>query len=875
MASYALLTKAMLESVSSLPTHILGLPAKPRLESKPQLPTKRKRDSICGLGTFNQPFTIKPSPESPYDKPQVFKPVRIIGRSQLPLTLLDTSPNSTFTPNTLFAATIDVLETHHEAQTENIAPPKILIARYETNKALYAIERVQPRVFSLCKLAGWLKEKDVGELWDPSTLDTYPAIVKVEHTDTPDEEWWNQAAIKINPEEPAAKRPRISMLRAKPAPVDPKSMLPRCDSALDSGPTDANMANPLNIITEPSTPQQLLETFVQQYLETIYMSKTSLAYFAKGPVSRIRTAFTYPDEDAPPTFDLVTFMRSMLLSHKVCDKKYREKLPEIIKSIPPSYFSDDDAGDGTQKAKKSKKKTKLNREGVYPQEDEVVKRWWTAELPSPEIYGEESLDQRIKRRIADLRVRETLAQMILMLEIIALEALSTFKETQQKVQDADTKIKDQDEMDAKPKRRKKKLDDIKLLLDLLLDKLCIWQTVEEDEIFDFEARSSGKAGSGDRLQSFCVEVIVPFYMNRLPEQAIMINKKLGGPVQASPPKRKAMKPPVASRESGEPKEPDPKKPRRTLGRVATDTIGQNTQQRVTPSLNRSTTDPAMLNSLKREVSEVPLSAIPFQRSPSTAARQSLASFKHLKGREIDLSAPSAAAAAKIKHKQRVAEDLKDAISALKKPNRGLAAGGYVDDIEKRGLGIGPSSRSRKQANPVRKPAKDIQVSATPRAVRMTMDVSHDARTPSRQANPFLRDSELNGPPSNDFCIPSSTIRPKASFGPESTQRIPTARLLAEHGVAETPTKAPREKLFTFSGVNRKMIFATPQKTIPAFQSPEKISSTPPVHAAVFATPTKGSSAVAESPLAISQPAKDDQDGSIYDALGWNDDDELL
>ena len=120
MSTYALQTKTMLHSISDTPNQLLRLAAK-RDEPKAQLPSKRKRDSLCGLGAFNQPFTIRPHPELPYDKPATFKPVRIIRRSQLPLTFLDTSSDEHLASNSLFAAHIEVLEDgESENKTEEI-----------------------------------------------------------------------------------------------------------------------------------------------------------------------------------------------------------------------------------------------------------------------------------------------------------------------------------------------------------------------------------------------------------------------------------------------------------------------------------------------------------------------------------------------------------------------------------------------------------------------------------------------------------------------------------------------------------------------------------------------------------------------------------
>ncbi|KAF2706896.1 hypothetical protein K504DRAFT_459328 [Pleomassaria siparia CBS 279.74] len=858
-------TRTTLHSSSKKPSLILGMPEKRDIEIKPQLPSKRKRDSVCGLGVFTKLFTIKPCPESPYDKPAPFKPIRIIGRAQLPLTFLDTSFDCDFTPNRLFSANIEILERQSETRDNVQSLPRVLIARHETDKGLYAVERVEPRVYSLCKLAGWLKEKDVADLWDPLNISRYTSF-PTEKQDVNGGEWWQYAAVKVEAEGMPANHTRISMLRLKPQLPEPAPIPREIDlETVQNKVADIAFPSVSEMHFDTPSPQQLLETAVQQYLNEVYMSKTSLAYFAKGPITRLRTAFTSSEEGAPPTHELVTFLRAMLLSHKAGDKKYREKLPEIIKSIPPGGFSDDEQTEGISKSKKSKKKVKLNRDGVYPWEDEMVKKWWNVEMPNTETYGEETTDERIKRRIGDLRVRETLAQMILMLEIIALEASPTYKKSQDEEAAAgDTQA--QGETRPKPKKRKQKFDDIKLVLDLLLDKLCIWQSVDHSGILDFDSKPSkfesgmaGGAGGSDRLQSFCIEVIIPFYMSRLPEQAVMINKKLGGPVHTSPPKRKAMKPPTTSRKSGEPKEAEAKKSRRTLARVTTET--SIPPRRPTPSLHRSATDSALPTGIKREGSETPLSTIPVQRYPSNAARHSMSRFQHLKGREIDLTTPSEAVTARLKQKKRVEEDLKDAISALKKPNRGLAVGTYVDDMERRGVSTSNKAKKSATSSSV---TRDVQVSATPRATRRSKNMDG---TPLH--NPFGRD-EAEAPPSN-FCIPSSGVRQTV---PGTVQR--------PRAIVETPSK-PASKM-DLAGPARRIIFATPVKNRPAapneaiFSTPVKgtpmkdLGSSPPAPA-VFATPVREAVAkAATGPLAgFVSPAKSIEERDIFDQLGWNDD----
>jgi DNA replication regulator SLD3 len=891
MSTYALQTKTMLSSVSDKPVHILGLTAT-RDELKLEVPSKRKRDSLSGLDVYTAPFAIKPYPDSQYAKPSTFQPIRIISRSQLPLSFLDTAAEH-YSPNGLFTARLDVLENDETKQERGGDASKVLIARHETDRMLYAIEKVQACVYSICKLASWLKEEKITELWDPVNASVYtmlPGPLPGHNAGGP---WWKHAVVKTQLAERPNKRARMSMVRRTADTVHIKT---EPQQELEHNTTAFGQVG-VPTVPEPvpevpaqtlATPEQL-DLLVQQYLEAVYTSKTSLAYFAKGPIIRIRNAFTSPDEGAPPAHELVTFLRSMLLSPKTSEKKYYEKLPTVIKAIPVGMVSDEEAAMKPSKTRKSKKKTKLSRDGVYPSEEAFIKKWWRSEMPNAENAGQETIETRIRRRIGDLRVRETLAQLILMLEIVALESLATYKGP------LVNESQPQEDLQDQPKKRKKKLDDIELQLDLLLDRLSIWHATEEVGILDFEskaakqqdsAESNGKNGN-DRLHGFCVEVIVPFYMSRLPEQALAINKKLGGPAIASS-KRKAMRPPLTSRKSGESREPETKKSRRSLARVATDNTGK-IGRKDTPSLARSATDTALLRqqSIKRETSEAPLSAIPFKRSPSRA-RQSMSQLRHLQGREMDLTATSAAAAAKLKHKARVEDDLKEAIATLKKPNRDLAAGSYMAEIEKRGLGS--ANRSRKQANPVRKVVKDVQVTATPRIGRRTKNMVEQTPVHYHQ-DPFVRPIPTEVVPQSDLAIPSSGIRQPSSVVPGTIQRSVTARVLAQPGIAETPSKAPTMKSFT-SGTARRTIFATPVKsstrlfdadphpTSNIFETPTKaVRSSPPNNNAmppvIAATPIKAAISHKEiAPIAFATPAKQTEEPSIYDALGWNDDDDF-
>jgi DNA replication regulator SLD3 len=152
-------------------------------------------------------------------------------------------------------------------------------------------------------------------------------------------------------------------------------------------------------------------------------------------------------------------------------------------------------------------------------------------------------------------------------------------------------------------------------------------------------------------------------------------------------------------------------------------------------------------------------------------------------------------------------------------------------------------------------------------------------------------SATRAPPLNDFCIPSSGARASASMVPATGHRSVTARSLVHSSIAETPSKAPTNKTFSSDTVRRK-IFVTPSKAavsspdsrLPApshiFETPAKPQRTsPPTNTsltpAVIATPTKTTpaSTIEAAPVPFSVPANDEAEPSIYDALGWNDDDD--
>lgn len=112
------------------------------------------------------------------------------------------------------------------------------------------------------------------------------------------------------------------------------------------------------------------------------------------------------------------------------------------------------------------------------------------------------------------------------------------------------------------------------------------------------------------------------------------------------------------------------------------------------SLMRSATTPP-IPGLKREGSETPLlSSIPSAESQAMlVSRAGVLKSKMFLQREVDLNSLANANDAKMK-KASIEAELKDAISALKRPNRQLAGQLQVETAEKRATSVSLQSRSK-------------------------------------------------------------------------------------------------------------------------------------------------------------------------------------
>ena len=365
--------------------------------------------------------------------------------------------------------------------------------------------------------------------------------------------WWKAAAVRFDlpaPGNGANKRRRlddadISHFSMKPPVAGcPEHLdatrepcLPSISIAADS---PDELPPPVQSIESPSMDEpnatETLAMIRTQYLEALYISRTSLAYFVKGPLSRARAQFQAGTNSSMAPEQLASFLQDSLPSFTLMDTKYRETIPALVCALPTPDLSDDQGDLASTKSVKKRKSSRVKpkKDGLYVQEEGYIKRWWS--LGGIDLGFDSSVgthDERIKRRIADLRVRESELQVLLALEILSLQP-SSADATRGDGNHGAPGLESSEGQDRKDNTRKaKKQQDIALTLELLIDRLSIWQSLTSegrvltavsspDPPSSLQRDAQGvtakkgltKTGHGveegtDRLRDFCAEVIMP------------------------------------------------------------------------------------------------------------------------------------------------------------------------------------------------------------------------------------------------------------------------------------------------------------------------------------------------------------------------------
>ncbi|KJZ80592.1 hypothetical protein HIM_00442 [Hirsutella minnesotensis 3608] len=857
---------------------------------------ERKKTNASPMDHLLQPsIAIKPYPPRLQVLPRILLPLMLLPREHLPLACIDFSATEQGGPaSRFFESHVKVLD----LESRLGSAPSVLIARSDAKGTVHALERQGNGLYVVCQLGPWVDlsslalkatavshqrlrpaKPERGALEAVSALTT-PQLHKVAKRKREAIEAMQQSLVRKRARSQsvsALEESRPNTSGAEPEASHPQLPTPVTDSRQqsDSNPAQTPPAakqmqahDSTPNVAPQDTAEAILNNIRAQYFEALYKSMGSLAYFAKGPLARARSAFHLDLESNLNIADLIDFLKSLVLTTVQIDKKYRETVPAIISKMKGGVESSDE---GTKRKRKSKK-MKIGKDGLYPAECESIRKWWTTNMPELADGHTCHSASQIKSHVSLLRTRETQLQMIVILETLALEPLKAATDTGEPslppLPSPELTLEKQASNPPLPQKKRNR-HNLPVLVDVHADRLTIWQSTASDEqllLEDSQVTRTSMEGQGQQkasaepLRDFCVDIIVPFFAARLPELCDSINRKLGGPVSAPPPKSKSSKRPSSTREQkpgSATKRPAPLNSKRTLQRaLSTDQQHRRSVSRGPSNviaLLRSATSTSV-TSIKREGSE----PAPLRTLPKTELK--IPPQKHpLQPRSSSLSNSEDARANK---KALVEAELKEAISALRKPNRDVVGKAMAEADQRRVL-TNASAKKKKTSRTALAPT--VQVKATPANNRFRDVLATQAETleddplgiaedmippssighlvPSTGSRTHRRDAFMNSASPALELVGGTPVRPwtQTSFlrrpanempaiPPSSPLMVSTRRTLAESSgnVLEPPGR---------SGSWRDAIAATPVKRgapRPGLQeSPAVLTETPPKKVSIY------------------------------------------
>src|ERR1700710_640701 len=113
--------------------------------------------------------------------------------------------------------------------------------------------------------------------------------------------------------------------------------------------------------------------------------------------------------------EYVTFLEGLIMSTTLIDKKYKDGVPGCVSLIDINDHSAEDASQavGKSKKRKSAKKMKPGKSGLYPLEETLIRKWWASyDDDADDNVPGASREEITRSRISQLRIRETQLQMI-------------------------------------------------------------------------------------------------------------------------------------------------------------------------------------------------------------------------------------------------------------------------------------------------------------------------------------------------------------------------------------------------------------------------------------------------------------------------------
>ena len=456
-------------------------------------------------------------------------PQLLILRSALPLTFLAPQDENYSIPR-VFQGNVGPLEAADQQRPGRETPSVLIAVRKCAEHTMYAIERVAKGVYVLCRLASWVQLEDfegavywsekakrprgdvAADCFDKSRtlLGTQPhggPKIPTDHRRIPSQRV--RLLMKPPSETTCTKEelPNVSPLEQAVEPLQ----LPVTKLIYQEDLGRADPAPATNI-------DEVLENLKRQYLEALYNSKASLAYFAKGPLSRPRGLLLQEGLSRPSSERVSEALRSCILSRSMLDTKYSTTIPHLVKDIPLGIASDDEQYHvpvpSLTKPRKPKKRKKLGKNGLFPGEEEYLRSWYArsnrAQMDDNQLFSRE---ERVKSAIAGQRSRETQMQIAIILEIIALELSPPLATCT-----GSTALPERVDQDCTASKITKS-QNLSELVDVLVERLCIWQSTDLDlnepskteskEVSQLEQQSVSTRKSSNSLEDFCTQVIVP------------------------------------------------------------------------------------------------------------------------------------------------------------------------------------------------------------------------------------------------------------------------------------------------------------------------------------------------------------------------------
>ncbi|RPA95308.1 hypothetical protein L873DRAFT_1698559 [Choiromyces venosus 120613-1] len=347
----------------------------PSSNAVPTPSSSRKRKREGGKVVLGDSFVIGPYSSSVFDSSLKLTPAVALPRSFIPLQWLAGTPSRLFS----FANNLPVLE----------VPGNILVAKVDGERQLAAVEKVQDGVYVVFKLSTQLKMKDVRKTVALARKAPHEPL-NLEFDGVGDGqlggEWWSHLSITDY---------TVKDLLSSPDPAgtltmgSPDSEPLRDNQASLQTPTRAlvpvSPSPGIEVLTKEfasPTLSDILENTRKQYFKTLYIAKTSLAYFAKSTLSRARAAMRGGSSEIPTASggELIIFLQSMLLPFEKMDIKFRSIIPQIA-------------------LEEKVEENEVLRAG----EEEYVQEWRRASFQDKLVQAS---DQWLKRRVEELKIRE-------------------------------------------------------------------------------------------------------------------------------------------------------------------------------------------------------------------------------------------------------------------------------------------------------------------------------------------------------------------------------------------------------------------------------------------------------------------------------------